>query len=131
MRFDDFHNMIGEFFSDFGFTTTYYSIGEPVADDSNGTISSPTTEISVQAIKLELPRPTNGITSNANSQILEGDQLLYIRPTEKADVFADAVVANPTGDYVIINNARWKIVAIKEYNTSAQDNILYEMYIRK
>lgn len=130
-RFQDFDIMIGEFFKEYGFITTYYSVGEGVANDSNGTVTTPTTEIEVEAIKMELPRPTNGLISNAGTQILEGDQLLYIRPTEKADVFADAVLANPTSDYLLINNARWKIVAVKEHNPSAEDNILYEMYIRK
>jgi hypothetical protein len=129
-RFDDFHRMIAEFFVEFGFTTTYYSVGQGVPNDSNGTITTPTTEFPIEAIKMELPRPTNGITSNANSQIQEGDQILYIRPTEQADVFADAIVANPTSDYVLINNTRWKVVAIRSYDPSAEDNILYEMYIR-
>lgn len=130
-RFDDFHSMIGEFMRESGFTTTYYSVGEAIPNDAAGTISSITTEIPVQCIKMELPRPTNGVTSKAGTQIETSDQLLYIRPTDKADKFADAVLANPTGDYILINNARWKIVTVKEYNSSAEDNILYEMYIRK
>jgi hypothetical protein len=130
-RFQDFDNMVGEFFVEFGFSTTYISVGSPVANDSNGTVSTTDTEFSIQAIKMELPRPTNGVTTNSNSQIEEGDQILYIRPTEKADEFDSAIAAKPTGDYVIINNSRWKVVAVKEYNPSAEDNILYEMYIRK
>lgn len=130
-RFDDFHRMIASMMADFGFSASYVSVGEPVANDADGTVSSPETIIPVQAIVQELPRPNQGVTNNTGSLIQEGDQQLYIRPTEQVDILAAAILVNPTRDYVIINNVRWKVVVMKQHNPAANENILYELYIRK
>lgn len=80
---------------------------------------------------MELIRPTEGTGTKGSSLIQDGDQILYVRPTEKTDVFADALVINPASDSVLINGISWGIVTVKEYNPSASDVILYELYIRK
>jgi len=129
--FSDFDRMVAEMMQEFGFTTTYYVNGSPVVNDSTGTVTHTTTEYTIQAIKMELPRPTNGAVSNSNSLILEGDQVLYVRPVEKADEFATAFVPNPTSDRVLIQGTLWDVISVKEHNPSASDNILYELYVRK
>lgn len=131
MRFSDFDQMVAEMMQEFGFSTTYYVNSAPVHNDATGTVTNTTTEYTIQAIKMELPRPTNGAVSNSNSLVLEGDQVLYVRPVEKAEYFATAFVANPTSDKVLIQGALWDVVSVKEYNPSASDNILYELYVRK
>jgi hypothetical protein len=131
-RFSDFDRMISEFMIEFGWKTTYFhKISESVNDTTN-VITPVFEEIEIEAIKMELVRPVEGSSGNkAGSLIQNGDQMLYIRPTEKADVFADAVAIGNTADRIDINGKMWKIVTCKSYDPSATDCVLYELYIRK
>lgn len=130
-RFDDFDRMISEFMDDFGFLATYVRLISSTPNDTTGGVTLVTEDIEIQAIKMELIRPTEGTGSKTGTLIQDGDQMLYVRPVEKSDVFADAISVNPTSDRVVINGVTWKIVTVKEYNPSAADCILYELYIRK
>lgn len=129
--FSDFDNMLAEFFADFGFTATYLSTVVGTPDYTTGEIPSTVTEIPVQAIKMDLPRPTNGVGTNAGSLIQEGDQILYVRPTEKTLPLSPVLVVDPTSDRVRINGVEWKIVTLKLHSPNATDNVLYELYVRK
>lgn len=129
--FEDFDNMISEFMCDFGFQATYVQTISNSIDDATGIIVEVTENILVEAIKMELPRPTNGTGTRSNSLIMDGDQILYVRPTEKENEFTTAIAANPTQDKFVIKGVTWNIVTVKEYNPTASDCILYEFYIRK
>lgn len=131
MRFDDFDRLVSDMMSDFGFTATYIRMVSSTPNDTTGGITVVTEDIPVQAIKMELIRPIEGSGSKTGTLIQDGDLILYVRPTEKTDVLADALVINPTADRLLINSVMWKIVTVKEYNPSASDVILYELYIRK
>ena len=130
-RFGDFDSIVADFFTDFGFTTIYTKYSAGIPDDEEGTITEVKQEIEIHAIKMELPRPSNGAAADSGTQILEGDQILYVRPTEKVDEFASILIVNPTSDKVLIQGSQWKVVTVKEHNPSSTDNILYELYIRK
>lgn len=130
-NFSDFDRVVAEMMQDFGFLATYVRTVSSTPNDVTGGVTNITEEIEVQAIKMELIRPTEGTGTKAGSLIQDGDQILYIRPTEKTDVFADALVINPAADHLLINDTAWNIVTVKEYNPSASDVILYELYIRK
>lgn len=129
--FDDFDRLVSEFMSDFGFYATYRRMVSSTPNDTTGSVDVITEDIEIQAIRMELIRPIEGSGSKTSTQIQDGDLTLYVRPTEKTDEFADALVIDPSADRVIINNVTWKIVTVKEYNPSASDCILYELYIRK
>lgn len=130
-RFDDFDRMISEFMSEFGFIATYVRQVSSTPNDVTGGATIVTEDIEIEAIKMALIRPVEGTGSKTGTQIQDGDQMLYVRPTEKTDKFADALAINPTADRVTINSVQWKVVTVKEYNPSAADCILYELYIRK
>lgn len=130
-KFDDFDRVMYQMIQDFGFLATYKKCTPGVADDAAGTISDTFEDVEIEAIKTELLRPNNGLGSKIGSLIQEGDQILYIRPTEKTSVFADPLYVNPALDKVMIGNTLWKIVTMKEHNTTNEDCILYELYIRK
>jgi hypothetical protein len=130
-RFQDFDNAIGSFFQDFGFTATYVRQVSATPDDTTGVIAVVTESIAVEAIKMELIRPTEGSGSKSGTQIQDGDQILYVRPLEKVDLFASALNINTSADSVIINGTHWRVVTVKRYEPDATNCMLYEFYIRK
>jgi hypothetical protein len=130
--FSDFDRMISEFIVEFGFTTTYQHRTTDSINDTTNKITPTYEDIEIEAIKMELVRPPEGSQgSKSGTLIQDGDQMLYVRPTEKSDVFADALSVNPTSDRIKINGVMWKIISCKSYDPSASDCILYELYIRK
>ena len=126
-----FDEMISLFFQEDGFTATFIHNSDPVVDDSDGTVTTPTESIEVEAIRMELIRPIEGSGSKTGTLIQDGDLQLFVRPREKSDIFADALEINTSSDSFVINGKSWKIVTVKEYNPSASDCVLYEFYIRK
>lgn len=130
-RFSDFDMMVAEFMSEFGFSTKLLRTTHSVPNDADGTISNITTEIPIRAIRSELFRPLNGSGTKAGTAIQEGDLILYVQPTEKADSLADALVVNATSDKILINGVAWNIVTSKLHAPDPSDAILYELYIRK
>lgn len=124
---NDFHRMVLEFFKDFGFTTTYEKTTATPNDDTGG-VDIVVEEIEIEAIQLELPMSSNGSGTRAGTLIQDGDQVLYVKPTDR---FNDVVLIDPSSDRVIINGVSWKIVSVKSHNPTASDCILYELYIRK
>lgn len=117
---------------DFGSIMVYsHKVSESFDDTTNKTIPV-FQDIEVEAIKMELVRPPEGSQgSKLGTLIQAGDQMLYVRPTEKSDIFADAMTVNPTSDRIKINGILWKIISCKSYDPSASDCVLYELYIRK
>lgn len=117
---------------EFGFTTIYQHYISESIDDTTNKITPAYEDIEIEAIKMELVRPPEGSGgSKSGTLIQDGDQMLYVRPTEKSDVFAEALSVNPTSDRIKINGVMWKIVSSKQYDPSASDCILYELYIRR
>ena len=130
-RFDDFHNDVREFMRDFGFLATYVHTVSSTPNDATGEVDDVTESIEIEAIKMELVRPVEGSGSKSGTLIQDGDQMLYVRPTEQVDKLAQALSVNPSADHIVINNKPWRIVTWKEYNPSASECIMYEFYIRK
>lgn len=131
-KYSDFDRMISEMMSEFGFVTTYFHKVSESINDTTNVITPIFEEIEIEAIKMELVRPVEGSSgTKSGSLIQDGDQMLYVRPTEKVDVFADAIAINPASDRININGKMWKIITSKSYDPSANDCILYELYIRK
>ena len=130
-RFSDYDRMVAEFMRELGFTAIYRKTLEAISNDATGGVSLTTQDIEISCIRAELTRPLNGIGTNSGSSIQEGDLVLYVQPTEKADEFADALVVNAASDSVVISGETWAIVTAKLHATDPSDAILYELYIRK
>ena len=130
-RFSDFDQCVAEFMSEWGFTAIYQRTTYSVPDDTDGTVSNIVTQIPIRAIRSELFRPLNGSGTKANSLIQEGDLILYVQPTEKADEFAEKLEIDASADKVVISGVEWNIVTCKTHAPDPTDVILYELYIRK
>lgn len=129
-RFSDFDQLVSEFMREWGFQALYQRTTS-TPNDATGGVDVSTQEIQINAIRSELFRPLNGSGTNSGSSIQEGDLILYVQPTEKADEFADSLVVNAASDSVVINGETWAIVTSKLHATDPSDAILYELYIRK
>lgn len=131
-RFSDFDALVTYFMAEFGFTALYQKTLTSVPNDATGGVDVSTQEIQINCIRSELFRPLNGSGTNTGSSIQEGDLILYVQPTEKADEFADALVVNAASDSVVFpDGSTWAIVTSKLHATDPSDAILYELYIRK
>jgi hypothetical protein len=130
-RFSDFDQLVAEFMQEFGFQATYTRTLTSIPNDATGGVDTTTQSIPINCIRSELFRPLNGSGTKANSLIQEGDLILYVQPTDKADEFADALVVNAATDSVIIAGETWAIVTSKLHAPDPSDAILYELYIRK
>lgn len=130
-QFADFDRVVMEFMNEMGFTATFV---HQVSSTPNNTTNTPTvvTESTpVQAIRMELIRPTEGSGTKTATTIQDGDLTLFVRPTEKTNALASPLSIKPSTDKFIINGVTWKVVTVKEHNPSSSDCILYEFYIRK
>jgi len=128
----DFDGAVSEFMQEFGFTATYLQPdGTSAYDPSTGTNTVNYLSIPVKAIQMDLNLRSNGLTVAPNTLIQSGDKQLYIRPPNKSDTEAVALVVNPAADKVEINGVLWRILTFKEITPDATDQILIELYIRR
>lgn len=129
--FSDFHETVTAFMSEFGFSATYLKQGAGTYDPATSQNTAVVTEIPVQAILLDLTLKSNGLGTEAGSLIQAGDKQMFVRPTEQAKYRATPLGVNPTGDRVQVGTVTYKIVTFKEINTTASEQILIELYIRR
>ena len=126
----DFDGAVSEFMQEFGFYATYMQPNSTY-DPATGTNTVTYTETPVQAIQMDLNLRSNGLTVAPNTLIESGDKQLYIRPPNKVDASASALVVNPSSDKVKINGVLWRILTFKEISPDASDQVLIELYIRR
>ena len=129
-QFDDFHAIVAEFMSEWGFTAQYQSI-TAVPNDAKGGVDETVTVIPIRCIRQEQTRPLFGLGTNTGTIIQEGDLILYVQPTERANQFAAALDIDPNDDNIVIQGVVWNIVTSKMHGTDPSVPILYELYIRK
>ena len=127
----DFDRMVMEFMEDDPLTAIYLSYNDGVYNPTLGENVTAVTEVEVDAILLDLTLQSNGLSTKFGTLVLGGDKNLYIRPPEKKDIEAEALVINPSKDRVRIGTVEYKIVTMKEINPSGSNPILYDLYIRR
>lgn len=131
-RFSDFDRMVAQFMKEFGFVATYKKVTGAVPNDETGSVDVTTKTVKIQAIKMELLRPSQGSdTTKFGTNISNGEQNLFVRPAEKTDSWLDPLDVNPESDKIVINGEEWSIFVAKKYDPSNEDCILHELYIRK
>ena len=128
--FTDFDEALAEFFEEFGFEATYLKNG----NSYNSTTLKSTqtvTEITVEAILLDLTLQSNGLSTKFGTLVLAGDKELYIRPPNKTDSSADPLAINPSTDKIRVNGVDYKIITMKEINTTSSEPLVFDLYIRR
>lgn len=130
-RFADFNAMVALFMQEYGFTASYIHTLSSIPNDATGGVDLTTVTIPINAIRMEQVRPLYGVGTMTNSLIQEGDLILYVQPTEKANAMAGVLVVDPTNDKVIISGITWNVVTVKHHAPDPSDVLMYELYIRK
>ena len=129
-RFSEYDQLVSEMMAQFGFQATYKHI-VTVPNDATGKVDKVTTSIAINCIRQELSRSLNGQGTKPGTMIQEGDIILYVQPTEKADSSALPLVVDQTADKIVIGSDTYSIVTVKLMSSSPFDNVAYEMYVRK
>jgi hypothetical protein len=129
-QFDSFHRLVANLMARWGFDATYQRITS-VPNDATGGVDETVLSTPIRCIRQEQYRPLTGIGTNPNTMIEEGDLILYVQPTERADEFAEVLVIDPKDDNIVIDGETWNIVTVKKHATTPTDTLLYELYIRK
>lgn len=127
---DDFHRMLAEFFNDpeTAFDATFIRQFPGVPNDDEGTVSSEFLEIPVRAIKMDVFGNMAGSRTKLGTLIQEADQVLYVQPSE---LLSNYLPIDPNSDSVDIKEVLWEVLAVKEYDPSGSECVLYEMYIKR
>lgn len=128
MAFQDFHRMVGEFMNEWGFDCTYVRALPSIPNDDDGTLISSTQEIPIRAIKMAVLGNMAGSRSKLGTMIQEADDVLYVQPSAYLNNLAESEY---TDDWLVINGIHWEILAIREYDPSTDDCVLYELYIKR
>ena len=131
MSFSDFDSTVQEFMDELGFDATYLKYTTAAYNPALSGNSSTVTEIAIRAILLDRTLQNNGLGTQPNSLIQAGDKQLFIQPTQKVYEYATPLTVNPAADKVRIGTTVYSIVTVKEINTTAADQILIELYIRR
>lgn len=130
--FADFDNAVKEFFNDFGFTATYIKASTDGSyDTSTGEYAAVVEEIPVEAILLDLTLQSNGLSAKFGALVEAGDKNLLVRPPNKTDSTQPALTVTPVSDRVRVNGVEYKIVTMKEVNTTSTNALIYDLYIRR
>lgn len=128
--FTDFDEALSEFFDEFGFEATYLKYENSYSSTTLKNTQT-VTEIPVEAILLDLTLQSNGLSTKFGTLVMAGDKELYIRPPNKTDPSAAALTIDPANDRVKVNGVTYKIVTMKEINTTATEPLVFDLYIRR
>lgn len=136
--FADFDDVVRSMMQDFGGCTggqpnaTYHKLVDVgTYDTATGSTTPVVSDIPIQAILIDYILKKDGLQSAFGTLVQDGDKMLYVRPTEKIDQYRLALNPNATSDRVTFSNIIYKVVVIKEVNTSGTDSVLFEILIRR
>lgn len=131
MNVDDFDGCVRDFMNDFGFVATYLQYTVGAYDPTTGSNTSTTIQTSVNAILLDRLLKNDGLGTQYGSLIQAGDKQLFIQPIQKSNTLASPIIVDPSKDRIQIGTTIYKIVTSKEINTTAANQVLIELYIRR
>lgn len=127
----DFDDVVVEFMRDYPMLATYVQAASSTYNPATGSVSSTPVETEVDAILLDLTLSSNGLSLRHGTTVIAGDKQLVVRPPNKKDPLAPALVINTATDRVIVNGITYKVVTFKEINPTGNDPILFDLYIRR
>lgn len=128
MSSQDFSRMLAEFFAEDGFDCTLTKQLPGIPNDDDGTIFADTASTPIRAIKMDVFGNMAGSRTKLGTLIQEADQVLYVQPSEALTAFGEIA---PESTRAVIKGVEWKVLALKEYDPSASDCVLYELYIKR
>jgi hypothetical protein len=128
---EDFDATVAEFMQEFGGLATFIIAGEAVRDLETGDVTFSETEYEVEAILLDLTLQSNGSQMIDGTLIQAGDKRAFVRPLEKKSPSAVMPAIEPSKDKFKMGGNTFNIVTLKETNPSGNNNVMFELYLRR
>ncbi len=125
----DLERTVLEFMAESGFIA-YISRPSGEYDPAESRFVETTKVTPVKAILLDLTLQSNGLGNKLGTEIMAGDKQLYVQPPQ-GSTGPMPLQLDPTKDTVKIGATVYKIVTVKEINTTGTYPILYDLYIRR
>lgn len=126
--FEDFDTSLVGLFSDFGVTSAnavLVQASQSDYDPSVGSVVATTAEIPVRALLVDLTLQSNGLSLKYGTQIIAGDKEAYVLPNSDTPF-----TINPN-DKLRIAGIEYKVVTLKEFNTTGLNPIAFSLYLRR
>jgi hypothetical protein len=116
-----------------GFDCTFIKQSPGIPNDDDGTVTPQEEIVPIRAIKMDVFGNMAGSRTKMSTLIQEADQVLYVQPNEALTQMSESVgeAFDPASDRVEIKGVSWKVLALKEYDPSASNCVLYELYIKR
>jgi hypothetical protein len=136
-NFSDFIETVNALMEDFGLDATYTTIiGMGEYDPALGSAPVSVGEIPIRAIMIDATLQSNGLGVRANTNIVAGDKILYVRPTDYLLPIlmpSGVLEVDTADDRVLVSGVSYKVVTMKavDPNATGTNPILYELYIRR
>lgn len=127
----DFDFVVAEFMRDYGTTGQFIRTVTGQYDPNTGTTPTTVTEIDVEVILMDLTLQSNGYSVKYGTLVQAGDKDIYMRPPNKVVPYMMPLEINPATDSVRVNGIVYKIVTMKEVNTTGTNAIVYSLYARR
>lgn len=125
----DLERTVLEFMNESGFTAFINRVSGEY-DPELSTVVNTSKVIPVKAIILDLTLQSNGLGEKLGTDILAGDKQLFVQPA-RGSSGPIPLQLDPGKDTVKVGTTVYKIVTVKEINTTGTYPILYELYIRR
>lgn len=130
---DAFDNLVADMMYSYG-TTAYVLV--TTKEEYNPDTSENKVEVvpyKVRAIFFDYIDKTAGVGTEKNSLVQTGDKQVFIQPPHKTEAGIPLPHILPNSDKLKIGDKVYKIVVIKEFNTSMsrQGCVLYEAFVRE
>jgi hypothetical protein len=127
-----FDRTVSQMMRQFGSTAILQIATLGAYDPSTSEASVTYQNFQVNAVFLDYVRKAEGLGEEKNTLVQSGDKQVYIQPPQKA-TGVTMPVPKPNKDLIKINGVSYKIVTVKQFNTSmtAGGAVLYELYVRE
>ena len=129
--FDPFNRVVTNMMRQFGTSASILVAGAGTYDPSTSEYTETDTEYIVKAMFFDFNKQNNGLREATDTLIQEGDKQVLIQPLDKTDPALSLPSLQPNKDRIKIAGKIYKIVTVKQVNTTMNDCILYEIYCRE
>ena len=119
---NDFHETVAFFMTECGADAEITVSGEQVYVD--GEYITTDTTIPVRVIPLDYIKKSDGLGVKDGTQIQTGDKQVFIQPKASLQDIDTAKTI------LKMDNKTWKFIAVKNLNTTLNDSVLFEVYVR-
>lgn len=130
---EGFDNLVNDMMAEFGTTAYVLVTTKEEYDPETSENKVEVVPYKVKAIFFDYIDKTAGVGTEKNSLIQTGDKQVFIQPPHKTQTGIPLPHIAPNRDKLKVGEKEYKIVTIKQHNTSMTRSgcVMYEAYIRE